>query len=200
VIKDGKVTITGNLDGVELYTEGTYKDGKIKTSGFLGNGAAGYFSSGEGTEAMVAFAIKMAKGRNSHGYSQKNRTCSLCRNSANDDYDCSSFVTAALAHSNMGSDFKKACKDTWPYTTFNFGPALKKYGFKNLGKLPPSKCKRGDILLNPATHVEIAIGGGMSVGARNDTDGSAGETRDNEIYIQNISFYPFWTEVWRKGN
>ena len=191
ISQKGKVTITGEANAKNLKTEGTYKDGKITTSGWLGNG----FGSKVGLEGMVSFALKIAKGKNSHGYSQANRTCQFCNKNASPDYDCSSLVTAALAHSNMGEDFKKACR-SWAYSTRNIGDALEKNGWANLGALNISKCKRGDILLAPGYHVEIYCGSNILVGAHQDRDGKTGESSDNEIYYQNYSG-KWWKQVYR---
>ena len=189
-----EVEIKGDVDGVEVYTEGSLNDNKIKTEGFYGDGASLGLTGGEGVEDMVKWAEKIAKGVNKHGYSQSSRTCWLCKNGTQ-DYDCSSFVTAALAHNKMGEDFEKACK-TWPLTTYDMGTVLQRNGWKNMGNLSPGSCKRGDILLNPSSHVEICIGKKSTVGAHNDYDGKSGESHDNEISIINNKPH-FWTQVWR---
>lgn len=195
IVGNKKVIITGTANGSEVYAEGTIKNEKIDASGWLGTGASGNIKGGKGTEAMVRWTLKIAQGRNRHGYSQANRTCCFCNKNATPDYDCSSLVTAALAHNNMGADFKKACK-TWPYSTHNIGNALARNGWKNLGNLPISKCKRGDILLNPSYHVEIYCGNNILVGAHQNRDGRSGESADNEIYSQKY-WGKWWTQVWR---
>lgn len=189
-----KVVIKGSVDGTEIYTEGTWEDNRVETKGFYGEGASLGVAGGEGIEDMVRWAEKIAKGTNEHGYSQASRTCWMCKKGT-PDYDCSSFVTAALAHNGMGKDFEKACRD-WPYTTSNIGPALKNNGWKNLGNLDPGSCKRGDIVLDPNGHVEISIGNKATVGAHQDYDGKSGESSDNEISIVKNKPH-FWFQVWR---
>lgn len=192
VIDGDQVTITGTYDGIPLQTTGTWKDGRIETSGFIGN-----VGDGKGLDAMVNWALSMAQGINAHGYSQPNRQCSICHGGKNHDYDCSSFTTAAVAHNGMGgADFVNACKGH-AYSTSTIGAALQKNGWKNMGNLPVSKMKRGDIANKPGSHVEIYCGGGVFVGARNDKDDESGESHSEEIYASVTNH--FWTEVWRFG-
>lgn len=200
--KKKRVTITGEANGDEVYAEGTWDGKKIDASGWLGDGASSAADNGggEGVSAAVDWAVKISKGRNDVGYSQANRTCYICHHLKNKDYDCSSFVTAALAHGGNFEIFKKACK-SYPYTTLNMGPALKKSGFKNLGKIPVSKLKKGDVLLNPSAHVELCagkVGGHMvSVGAHADRDGRPGESSSDEVYRTRGYCMSSYTQVWR---
>jgi hypothetical protein len=83
------------------------------------------------------------------------------------------------------------------------GAALAKCGFKRVSGVNLTSgagLQAGDILLNPATHTEMYIGGGYTVGAHSsETGGKTGKTGDqsgNEISVQ-----PYrnknYTEVWR---
>lgn len=141
-----------------------------------------------GIKAAIEWARKIAAD-NTHGYSQASRW--------GRDYDCSSFVISAL---DAGGFPMKSYGATY---TGNMGAALAKCGFKrvsgvNLGS--GAGLQAGDILLNPATHTEMYIGGGYTVGAHSsETGGKTGKTGDqtgNEISIQ-----PYrnknYKEVWR---
>ena len=81
----------------------------------------------------------------SHGYSQANRW--------GPDYDCSSSIITALRWA--GFDTGNASY------TGNMSSELTKHGWE---RLPYKNPKRGDILLNDATHVEMSLGNGMNAG------------------------------------
>ena len=106
------------------------------------------------------WAIKTAND-NSHGYDQKNRT--------GPDYDCSSFVAAALIQGGF-----KVNKNS---TTRNLLSQLVKEGFQII--TDPEK-KPGDIFLNPGEHVIMMCGNGNIVHASINENGkiSGGRTGD----------------------
>jgi phage-related minor tail protein len=81
----------------------------------------------------------------SHGYSQSNRW--------GPDYDCSSSIITALRWA--GFDTGNASY------TGNMSSELTKHGWK---RLPYKNPKKGDILLNDATHVEMSLGNGKNAG------------------------------------
>jgi tape measure domain-containing protein len=80
-----------------------------------------------------------------HGYSQARRW--------GPDYDCSSSIIASLraAGFNTGS----------ASTTHNMSSELTKHGWV---RLPYRNPKKGDILLNDATHTEMSLGNGKTAG------------------------------------
>lgn len=141
-----------------------------------------------GIKAAIEWARKIAAD-NTHGYSQASRW--------GRDYDCSSFIISAL---DAGGFPMKSNGATY---TGNMGVALAKCGFKRVSGVSLGSgagLQAGDILLNPATHTEMYIGGGYTVGAHSsETGGKTGKTGDqtgNEISIQ-----PYrnknYKEVWR---
>lgn len=81
----------------------------------------------------------------SHGYSQSNRW--------GPDYDCSSSIITSLKWA--GFDTGNASY------TGNMSSELTKHGWE---RLPYRNPKKGDILLNDATHVELSLGNGMNAG------------------------------------
>lgn len=106
------------------------------------------------------WAIKTAND-NSHGYDQANRT--------GPDYDCSSFIAAALIQGGF-----KINKNS---TTRNLLPQLVNEGFQIV--TDPEK-KPGDIFLNPGEHVVMMCGHGNIVHASINENGkiSGGRTGD----------------------
>lgn len=82
---------------------------------------------------------------NRHGYSQANRW--------GPDYDCSSSIIASL----RGAGFNTGAAST----THNMSAELTKHGWR---RLPYRNPKKGDILLNDATHVEMSLGNGKNAG------------------------------------
>jgi hypothetical protein len=81
----------------------------------------------------------------SHGYSQSNRW--------GPDYDCSSSIITALRWAGFNTGNASY--------TGNMSSELTKHGWE---RLPYRNPKRGDILLNDATHVELALGGLINAG------------------------------------
>ena len=161
---------------------------------------------GTGVEAMVRWAEDIAND-NRFGYSlgvytwlKSDRFDPFTVSGESLDYDCASFVTAALAHSGMGDDFVRACKK--PPIVGGVVTLLKQNDWKLVkvnGKKPSiSQLKRGDILVNPSYHIEIYDGDGMDVGAHWDWDGKTGDSSGQEINIRPTSkFSHGYTAVYR---
>lgn len=133
-------------------------------------------------ENAVQWAISTAQD-NSHGYSQ------ACRWSP--DYDCSSFVISAYKLSGV------PLQSTY---TGNMYADFMSHGFKDVTKevdlASGVGLKRGDVLLNVSCHTCIYIGNGQVVNCRTDTDGKQGDSRGDEIRIQNYWNFP-WDYVLR---
>ena len=162
--EDGSVTISGTIGGIEVYATGTFSGGAINASGYYGNGASAIANGG--VEGMVQFAIGIAEDDNLW-YSQNCRECYLCYRDGSygygghDYYDCSSLVTAALAHGMGNPDALYACSHGAP-TTEDITGLIEQCGFVNMGT--PSQCEpqRGDILWYRSGghgHVAICTGG-----------------------------------------
>lgn len=141
-------------------------------------------------ERYVKWALDIAAD-DRHGYSQAVRW--------SPDYDCSSFVISALEAAGLPM---RAYGATY---TGNMTSALKACGFyrvKNVDLSSGAGLVRGDILLNPATHTEIYIGDGRTVGAHGSETGGkygkAGDQTGNEISVQKYRNKNY-TEVWRYG-
>lgn len=129
------------------------------------------------TEKAVQWAISIAND-NTHGYSQSVRW--------GPSYDCASLVISAFRQAglNLNSTYTGDMKADFLI-----------HGFKVYNTNEP--LKRGDVLLNEASHTALYIGDGQLVHARssegtNDTiDGSG-----NEIRVQSYFDYP-WDVVLR---
>ena len=150
-------------------------------------------------ENMVLWAEKIARD-NSYGYSMSvkrsakkrvfNRYCYTCDSKHNSkDYDCASFVAAAVAHGYGNKKMKDWCA-AGSGGCGSLKTKLISLGWKDMGKLKDSKLQRGDILINPNSHVEIYAGNGMNVGAHDDYNGKTGDGNGHEISIsKNWHFY-----------
>ncbi|NLD10216.1 MAG: Ig domain-containing protein [Clostridiales bacterium] len=156
-----------------------------------------------GVEGMISWAITIAD-NSEFGYSMgilgnklSDRACPFCHPGASTDYDCASFVVAALAHGMQDKAFIANCKSgTNPVACGGLNTMLKNDdNFKSMGKLSISKLKRGDILINPNRHVEIYIGDKTDVGAHDDYDNKSGESTQDEIYTN--ATWTFYTNVYR---
>lgn len=140
----------------------------------------------------IAKAIQWARDiaiDDSHGYSQAVRN--------GPDYDCSSFVINALEYGGF------PMKNYGATYTGDMGQALILCGFRRVygcNLVTGAGLKAGDVLLNPATHTELYIGGGYAVGAHcSETGGKYGKAGDqtgNEISIQKYRDKNY-TQVWR---
>ena len=107
---------------------------------------------------------------NTHGYSMSSRH--------GPNYDCSSFVSYAFK--NAGFAVKGVPNSSSMISTFE------KIGFKSYkkGAVEP---RRGDIYVQPGSHVELYLGDGYCAGAHEDTDGKSGDSKGNEIDIRPLS-------------
>ncbi|RBP98837.1 aggregation-promoting factor C-terminal-like domain-containing protein [Bifidobacterium xylocopae] len=121
----------------------------------------------------------------SHGYSQSRRQ-------GNPDYDCSSLVWFAAKSAGFDGQMQG-----WPFTTFTMGPVLERLGFAHLTwsgdyRNAKSELKRGDVVVNPAEHTEVYLGGGLFGGAHHaypsgiddGMPGDQGHGDDQEIGIE----------------
>ncbi|MDY2960446.1 MAG: Ig-like domain-containing protein [Hornefia sp.] len=153
------------------------------------------------SEKAVLWAIKIAK-NNKFGYSMginsigHNRFDWFVNHKNSKDYDCASYVGAAIYHGMGQKTFKftGACPDLYS--------KLKRNSWKNLGKISKKKIKRGDVVINPNRHVEICIGKVhgrlMFAGAHLDYDGKTGDSSGNEISIGSAkTLLSHYTNVFR---
>lgn len=158
------------------------------------------YDCGKGAEAMVKWAETVAAD-NSYGYSMGvytgrglDRLCPYTNDGASKDYDCATFVNAALAYSGMGDDFMKATvkpspvvrgvrdlmkKNGWKKVTVKY----KKNGKTYYRKPNKSELKRGDVLVNTSCHIQIHVGNGYDVGAHNNYDGKTGDSSGREVSV-----------------
>ena len=128
-------------------------------------------------EKAVQWAISIAED-NTHGYSQQTRW--------GPSYDCSSLVISAFRQAGL------ALQSTY---TGNMKADFLAHGFKAHSTSEP--LKRGDVLLNEASHTALYIGNGQIVHARS-SEGTT-DTADgsgNEIRVQAYFDYP-WDIVLR---
>ncbi len=160
-------------------------------------------------EGMVIWAKNAAK-NNKIGYSMgtsrykgsRNRYCHLCVTNGSKDYDCASFVAAALVHGYGGREVRGLCNNVGGCRSlYNY---LLSNGWENMGKLSFDKLKRGDILINPGAHVEIFLGekdkskNWLNVAAHDDRDGKTGDRSGTEVSIAPSRYFSYYTAVLRK--
>ena len=174
------------------------------------------YDCGVGVEAMVKWAETVAAD-NSYGYSMGvytgrglDRLCPYTNDGASKDYDCATFVNAALAFSGMGNDFMKASVKPSPVVR-GVRDLMKKNGWKKVlikrsyksggkkkyyySKPTVKELKRGDVVLNCSCHIQIHVGNGMDVGAHNNYDGKSGDSSGREVSV-NYSWTGY-NEVYR---
>lgn len=120
-------------------------------------------------EKAIEWAIATAND-NTHGYSMSSRN--------GPNYDCSSFVSYAFK--NAGFAVKGVPNSSSMISTFS------KIGFKSYkkGTVTP---RRGDIYVQPGSHVELYLGDGYCAGAHENTDGKSGDSKGDEIDIRPLS-------------
>ena len=165
---------------------------------------------------MVQWAEKVAAD-NSYGYSMGvytgrglDRLCPYTNSGASKDYDCATFVNAALAFSGMGKDFMDATVKPSPVVRGvrdrlvknGWKKVLIKRSYKKNGKTKyyyskPSvkELKRGDIVLNCSCHIQIHAGNGLDVGAHNNYDGKSGDSSGREVSVN--TSWTGYNEVYR---
>ncbi|WP_018142441.1 aggregation-promoting factor C-terminal-like domain-containing protein [Alloscardovia criceti] len=137
----------------------------------------------EVAEAAAQFVEKVALD-DSHGYSQ-------ARRNGNPDYDCSSLVYFSIT---QGAGH--ALSVSTPFSTHTMKQVLTASGYEYFTwsgnpKNAKNELKRGDIIVNAATHTETYLGGGLFGGARHATPsgiedghpGDQGTASDPEIGI-----------------
>lgn len=174
------------------------------------------YDCGVGVEAMVKWAETVAAD-DSYGYSMGvytgrglDRLCPYTNDGASKDYDCATFVNAALAFSGMGDDFMKASVKPSPVVR-GVRDIMKRNGWKKVlikrsyksggktkyyySKPTVKELKRGDVVLNCSCHIQIHVGNGMDVGAHNNYDGKSGDSSGREVSV-NYSWTGY-NEVYR---
>lgn len=134
-------------------------------------------------EKAIEWAVGIAND-NSHGYSQTNRW--------GPDYDCSSLVITALnqaGYNTNGATYTGNMRSCLTASGFTWIP------WSQIGSM--SNLKRGDILLNEASHVVLYLGDGKIVGANSNRGyPQTGDQTGTEISTQNFYSYP-WNGVLR---
>ena len=120
-------------------------------------------------EKAIEWAISTAND-DTHGYSMSSRN--------GPNYDCSSFVSYAFK--NGGFSFSGVPNSSSIISVFT------KIGFKSYkkGAVTP---RRGDIYVQPGSHVELYLGDGYCAGAHENTDGKSGDSKGDEIDVRPLS-------------
>ena len=158
------------------------------------------YDCGVGVEAMVKWAETVAAD-DSYGYSMGvytgrglDRLCPYTNEGASKDYDCATFVNAALAFSGMGDDFMKATVKPSPVVR-GVRDRMKQNGWKKVTvkykrngktyyrKPTVKELKRGDVLVNTSCHIQMHVGNGYDVGAHNNYDGKTGDSSGREVSV-----------------
>jgi cell wall-associated NlpC family hydrolase len=150
-------------------------------------------TTGQGIAKAVSWAIMIAK-NNGYGYSETTRETGWakwqsdpsCTTSCG-DFDCSSFIAAALTEAGYFQTNPE-------FTTDTEGPALTGVGFKDVTSSVNLKTdagmQPGDILVNTVNHTAMYIGNNEVVQAADPSEG-----------IDVISYYNYpWNDVYRSPN
>ena len=149
-----------------------------------------YGKNAKAVESAVQWAIGIAND-NSHGYDQGSRW--------GPDYDCSSLLITAYQQAGI------KVKDAGATYTGNMYSAFLACGFEDVTGFVNlsngSGIKRGDILLNTASHTAMSIGNGQVVQASQNelggaTGGQSGDQTGREIWCTNYYNFP-WNYVLR---
>lgn len=188
-IKVGMVIIKGTINDVEVWATGKITDGKFEAKGWMGDGASLMGEVGQGLNDMIEWAMKIAND-DTYGYRtaiydknnpDRNRYCHICTPGNSAEYDCSSFVTAALAHGYGSKGAMEACKSNHSWDSRNFEENLKAIGWTKVPDGMP--LIPGDILIRSGRpgHVALYIGNGQIVQAAQDKDGVRGDSSGREI-------------------
>lgn len=122
----------------------------------------------------VQWALDIAKD-NSHGYSQAQRF--------GPDFDCSSFVISAYQSAGL------KLREAGASYTGNMKPAFLRCGFEDvtaqINLNNGAGLQPGDVCLNEASHVVMAVGNGKIVHARSsEGNDQTGDQSGNEIRVQ----------------
>lgn len=149
-----------------------------------------YGKNAKAVESAVQWAIGIAND-NSHGYDQGSRW--------GPDYDCSSLLITAYQQAGIKVKDAGATYTGNMYSTFLACGFEDVTGFVNLSN--GSGIKRGDILLNTASHTAMSIGNGQVVQASQNefggaTGGQTGDQTGREIWCTNYYNFP-WNYVLR---
>ena len=136
----------------------------------------------EQVEAAVKWAEATASD-DTHGYSTTNRL-------GNPDYDCSSFVSSAF----RSAGFPVSICDTRTMRNVFTQAGFTWISWSDLGGA--ANLKRGDILLDEDSHVEIYDGDNKMVGAHMDYDGKPGDGDGREISVNPFADHKFYGTYW----
>ena len=148
---------------------------------------------GQGIEKAINWAIMIAN-NNGYGYSVTARETGWAKwqsdpscNSSCGDFDCSSFIAAALTEAEYFQTNPE-------FVTSTEGAALTGVGFKDITSsvnlTTDAGMQSGDILVNTEDHTAMYIGNNQVVQAADPADG-----------IQVSSYYNYpWTNVYRTPN
>lgn len=121
----------------------------------------------EKIEEALEWGLAIAED-NRHGYSQAYRY--------GPSYDCASFVSTALQQGGFDIDPRQ--------TTCSLRATLEDLGFE-VYRRGTVELERGDILLNPYSHVEFYLGDGLCLASHRDYDGRPGDSTGKEINVRN---------------
>lgn len=131
------------------------------------------------TEKAVAWAEQIAAD-NRHGYGW---------GGWGPDYDCGHLVIQAYEQAGI------RLKSAGATYTGNMRAAALRCGFKDvtagINLATGAGLRRGDILLNQASHAALCVGSGRIVQARSNFDGLPGDSSGNEIRVQGYYNYPW---------
>ena len=131
------------------------------------------------TEKAVAWAEQIAAD-NRHGYGW---------GGWGPDYDCGHLVIQAYEQAGI------RLKSAGATYTGNMRAAALRCGFKDVtagvNLATGAGLRRGDILLNQASHAALCVGSGRIVQARGNLDGLPGDSSGNEIRVQGYYNYPW---------
>lgn len=131
------------------------------------------------TEKAVAWAEQIAAD-NRHGYGW---------GGWGPDYDCGHLIIQAYEQAGI------RLKSAGATYTGNMRAAALRCGFKDvtagINLATGAGLRRGDILLNQASHAALCVGSGRIVQARGNLDGLPGDSSGNEIRVQGYYNYPW---------
>lgn len=131
--------------------------------------------------SAMAWGIKVADD-DSHGYSMGSDRW------GEPNYDCSSLVISAYEAAGL------PVRENGAYNTESMKDAFLATGeFEWIpGPVDTSSLQPGDLLLNEASHVEMYVGNGNTLGAHDDFDYGVGDSAGNEINVAPLEM-SWWT-------